>query len=406
MEKYQDLDEKLSELNYDKISDDEILQISKDENKSVEEVIQNLKFALKDLEYTSKEIDSIITKNKYQKFPNTDCLFEYGKKNELNFKYLCSDNLDLINKCDKDSLAIVTGFGPTNSPTAGTLSMIFRIIEMQKETGIYTHIIISDLGAFNSRQKPLEKLINRGKQFKEFIIKLGFDMDNGVIRTHNDYDHARVFSLCSSVLTINDFINHDEATADMYKRLNLQGNDFSTMVDQTFTVADILLPILRDGKKGVVVSAGLEENYYPQLANIVLERLLSKKGNIKQLIPNNAIVGALYGKIIKGLFPYVKMSKSIPSSAINIGDTEEKIKERILNCSDRNEEVILQMMQIASNWDASKIKKVTDSFNNRKNDPHLWKIYKQEYCDFFLSIKKLWDESSQKGDSIKNEVFF
>ena len=300
MDKYKELDDKLAKLNYDKITDEEILTIARNENKSIEEVIQNIKFALNDLEYTTKEIDSIIEKNGYKKFPNNDCLFEYGKNGELNLKYLCSDNLNLINKCDKNDVAIVTGFGPTNSPTAGTLSMIFRIIEMQKQTGIYTHVILSDLGAFNSRQKPLEELINRGKQFKNFIIKLGFDMTNGIIRTHNDYDHSRVFSLCSSVLTINDFVNHDEATADMYKRLNLQGNDFSTMVDQTFTVADILLPIIKDGKKGVIVSAGLEENYYPQLTNIVIERLLSKKGNVKQLIPEGAVVGALYGKLIKG----------------------------------------------------------------------------------------------------------
>lgn len=406
MGKYDELDKKLRELNYDIISDDEIMQIAKNENKNVQEVIQNIKFALSDLEYTTKEIDSIISKNNYKRFPNNDCLFEYGKNNELNVKYLCSNNLNLMNRLDKKDIAIVTGFGPTNSPTAGTLSMIFRAIEMQKKTGIYTHIILSDLGAFNSRQKPLEELINRGKQFKRFIEKLGFDINNGIIRTHNDYDHARVFALCSSVLTINDFVNHDEATADMYKRLNIQGNDFSTMVDQTFTVADILLPILRDGKKGVIVSAGLEENYYPQLANIVIERLLAKKGSIRELISDDAVVGALYGKLIKGLFPYVKMSKSIPSSAINIGDSEEEIKNKILNCSSRNEEIILQMMQLASNWDSIKVQKAIESFNDREKKPTQWFSYKEEYCKFFLNMKKMWDDSYQKEENIKNEIFF
>lgn len=61
----------------------------------------------------------------------------YGKEGELNLKYLCSDNLDKISNVDIKDLALVTGFGPTNSPTAGTLSMIFRIIEMQKNRNIY-----------------------------------------------------------------------------------------------------------------------------------------------------------------------------------------------------------------------------------------------------------------------------
>lgn len=406
MNGYEDINKKLKQLNIKEITYEELEKISSDENKSMEEIIQNIKFALKDLEYTKGEISKIIKENNYVEFPNNMTINNYGKEGELNLKYLCSDHLEQINGIDIKDLALVTGFGPTNSPTAGTLSMIFRIIEMQKKTGIFTHIIISDLGAFNSRQKPIEELIKRGKQFKKFIIKLGFDTKNGIIRTHNDYDHARTFALASSVLTINDFINHDEATADMYKRLNLQGNDFSTMVDQTFTVSDIILPIIRYAKKGVIVSAGIEEHYYPQLSNIVLDRLKSKKGKVGDLIPQNAFVSAVYGKLINGLFPYVKMSKSIPQSAINIGDSESEIKEKIMNCSDRNEEVILQMIELASNWNINEIKDAKYAFENRKTNKELWTKTKEKYCDFILDIKKLWDECEEEIGDLRDEIFF
>ena len=406
MNGYEDINKKLKQLNIKEITYEELEKISSDENKSMEEIIQNIKFALKDLEYTKGEISKIIKENNYVEFPNNMTINNYGKEGELNLKYLCSDHLEQINGIDIKDLALVTGFGPTNSPTAGTLSMIFRIIEMQKKTGIFTHIIISDLGAFNSRQKPIEELIKRGKQFKKFIIKLGFDTKNGIIRTHNDYDHARTFALASSVLTINDFINHDEATADMYKRLNLQGNDFSTMVDQTFTVSDIILPIIRYAKKGVIVSAGIEEHYYPQLSNIVLDRLKSKKGKVGNLIPQNAFVLAVYGKLINGLFPYVKMSKSIPQSAINIGDSESEIKEKIMNCSDRNEEVILQMIELASNWNINEIKDTKYAFENRKTNKELWTKTKEKYCDFILEIKKLWDECEEEIGDLRDEIFF
>ena len=406
MNGYEDINKKLKQLNIKEITYEELQKISTDEKKGMEEIIQNIKFALKDLEYTKGEISKIIKENNYVEFPNNMTINNYGKEGELNLKYLCSDHLEQINGIDIKDLALVTGFGPTNSPTAGTLSMIFRIIEMQKKTGIFTHIIISDLGAFNSRQKPIEELIKRGKQFKKFIIKLGFDTKNGIIRTHNDYDHARTFALASSVLTINDFINHDEATADMYKRLNLQGNDFSTMVDQTFTVSDIILPIIRYAKKGVIVSAGIEEHYYPQLSNIVLDRLKSKKGKVGDLIPQNAFVSAVYGKLINGLFPYVKMSKSIPQSAINIGDSESEIKEKIMNCSDRNEEIILQMIELASNWNINEIKDAKYAFENRKTNKELWTKTKEKYCDFILDIKKLWDECEEEIGDLRDEIFF
>lgn len=406
MNSYEEINKKLKQLNIKEITLEELKKISFSEKKSIEEIIQNIIFSLKDLEYTKTEISKIIQNHNYVEFPNSMTISNYGKEGELNLKYLCSDNLDKISNVDIKDLALVTGFGPTNSPTAGTLSMIFRIIEMQKKTGIFTNIIISDLGAFNSRQKPLEELIKRGKQFKKFIIKLGFDSTNGIIRTHNDYDHARIFALASSVLTVNDFINHDEATADMYKRLNLQGNDFSTMVDQTFTVADIILPIIRYGKKGVIVSAGIEEHYYPQLSNIVLGRLKKKQGKIGNLIPQDAFVSSVYGKLINGLFPYVKMSKSIPQSAINIGDSEEEIKEKIMNCSDRNEEVILQMIELASNWNLEDIKKAELAFKNRKKHKNIWRNTKKKYCDFLLEIKQIWDECEEDIGDLKEEIFF
>ena len=320
---------------------------------------------------------------------------------------MCFDNLKDINNINKENVALVSGFGPTNAPTVGTLSMIFRILEFQKMTGIYTHIIISELGALNSRQKPLEELLINAQQFKMFIKKLGFDQLKGEVRTHNDYDHARTFSVVSSALTIDDFILNSEATDKMYERLNLKGNDFSTMVDQTFTIADILLPIIRDKKDGVIVIAGLEEHYYPYLSNIVLERLRNKKGGVETLIPEGAYVGALYGKLISGLFPYVKMSKSIPKSSINLGNKIDEIKSKILNCGKRNEFVILQMIELASNWDMKDIVWAQEAFRNRNEKYEDWENVKIKYCEFLIDIKNIWDECKvEKHSDIRKEIFY
>ena len=289
-------------------------------------------------------------------------------------------------------MALVTGFGPTNPPTAGTLSSIFKILEMQRETGIYTHIIISELSALNSRQKPLDELFKYTNQFINFINKLGFDEKNGEIRTHNFLDHSRTFSIISSVFRISDFAD-GEATDEMYKRLNILGNDYSTIVSQVYTVADIVLPIIRDKKKGVIVTAGLEEHLYPYLAKVCIERLKKKSGGVSNLIDKNAKIGALYGKLIGGLFPYVKMSKSIKESSINLGDTKEELFKKIVECGKRNEEVILQMIILASNWNYNEIENAKIAFEKRANDYSNWLLYKKKYYNFFLDIKKLWDDS-------------
>ena len=387
------------------LTEEELKEISQRSGKTIEEVANDYKYALKDWEFSLKKINSIIDTHNYTRLPDNIDILGYGKNGELNDKYSCYDGIKKLNKFSKNELAIVTGFGPTNSPTAGTLSSIFKVLELQKQTGIYTHIIISELSALNSRQKPLDELFQYTSQFIRFIKKLGFNENNGEIRTHNFLDHSRTFSIISSVFKVSDFAD-GEAMDEMYKRLNLLGNDFSTMVSQAYTVADIVLPIIRDKKKGVIVPAGLEEHLYPFLARVAIERIKSKNGGVNNLIDNDAEVGALYGKLISGLFPYVKMSKSIKESSINLGDTEEEIYSKIVNCGSRNEEVILQMMVLASNWSHDIITKAKKAYENMSNDYDKWFEFKNYYYNFFISIKKLWDESKNNNEiDTYNELF-
>lgn len=375
------------------LTEEELYNIAKKGNKTIDEVVNDYKYALKDLEYSLKEINSIIDKYNYKRFPANININGFGMNNELEEKYICYDQLEEINKINPNDIAIVTGFGPTNAPTAGTLSSIFKVLELQRETGIYTHIIISELSALNSRQKPLDDLFKYTLQFITFIKKLGFDESNGEIRTHNFLDHSRIFSIISSVFRVEDF-SDGEATDEMYKRLNLLGNDFSTMVSQAYTVADIVLPLIRDKKKAVIVPAGLEEHLYPYLAQVAVNRMKNKIGGVDKLVDPNAKVGALYGKLIRGLFPYVKMSKSIRESSINLEDSNEEIYDKIVNCGKRNEEVILQMISLTSDWKHEEVNKAKEAFDNRNVDYCEWLNYKKKYYEFFVNIKKIWDESN------------
>lgn len=384
---------------------EELKSIAKNTNKTVEEVVQDYKYALKDLEYSTNKIHSIIDKYNYSRSLQNVSIGSYGARGELADKYICHDRLDEFSRMDPEDLAIVTGFGPTSAPTAGTLSSIFKAIELQKETGIYTHIIISELSALNSRQKPFDELLAYTYQFIHFIKNVGFDENNGEIRTHNFIDHSRTFSIISSVFKMDDFIE-GEAMDGTYKRLNILGNDYSTMVSQAYTVADIVLPLMRDKKRGVIVPAGLEEHLYPYLARVAIERIKQKGGGLNSLIANDAKVGAIYGKLIGGLFPYVKMSKSISKSSINLGDANEEIEDKIMNCGVRNENVILQMMTLASNWNHQEIMEAKAIFKNKENDSASWNRLKKKYCEFFIEIKKIWDESKYMGEIDVYESLF
>ena len=87
------------------------------------------------------------------------------------------------------------------------------------------------------------------------------------------------------------------------------------------------------------------------------------------------------------------MSKSIKESSINLGDTEEELFRKIVECGKRNEDIILQMIILASNWSYDEIEKAKKAFKERDVDSSSWFSYKMEYYKFFLTIKKMWDES-------------
>ena len=65
------------------LSNDELKEMAERQNKSIEEVANDYKHALKELEYSNKKLGKIIKDFKYTKFPNDIRLHNYGKNTGL-----------------------------------------------------------------------------------------------------------------------------------------------------------------------------------------------------------------------------------------------------------------------------------------------------------------------------------
>src|SRR5690625_3395543 len=100
------------------LTTEELKELAIKSNKTVEEVANDYKYALKDLEYSVKKIDSIIDEHNYKRLPDNIDILGYGINSELNDKYSCYDGIKELSNFSKSELALVTGFGPTNPPTA------------------------------------------------------------------------------------------------------------------------------------------------------------------------------------------------------------------------------------------------------------------------------------------------
>lgn len=366
---------------------------------------KEVQLLLEELEFTKKGIENTINENGYIRFPNDFTVFEYGKNGELNNEFLCyTPNLPSILKNKKEDIAIVSGIGATNAPTMGTMSEILKILDAQKKTGIYTYFIINDFGSINARSMSVKRILLLTERYKKFIRKLGFDEKAGRICLHNNIDHARTFSLISRMIKLQDFSNNTEATDTTYDRLKLRGSDFSVLLDHVYTATDVLLPIIKDRKKGIVVICGLDEFYHANIGGIALERM-KEDPDLKSLIPENVGVGAIYSRIVSGLHPYFKQSKSIPDSSINLGQSEETISKLILQTSEINEIVILEMIQLASGWPIEAIKKAEKAFKKRQTSSAEWVESKKKYLETVLSMKRVWDSSKFEDSDIHDLIF-
>lgn len=356
---------------------------------------KKIKIAQEDLDHASKEvrmghdfIQNILLKEGYSLIERPVSIGSISDLNFLRGKFSCHYNLEGFNDVSKPKQHFVTGFGPTNAPTGGTLSMMLKAIFFERETGIDSTVIISNLGAFNSRNIKLEKVCYLTERFIKFIRALGY---KGELRAHNDFNMLVASSLTSKVLTVNDFLENEEATTDLYKRLGIQGKDFPTFVDANFTVADILLPCILQDKERVLVFVGIEEYYFPKLANLVLRRF--NKNYPRQIVSENALVTAAFGHLIEGLNGFPKMSKSIPESSINLDDSEEDLGRKILRCNPKDEKIILQMINLVSDWDLNRIAKANIAFEERGEE---WIRFKNDYLKYFVGLKKAWEESGNK----------
>ncbi len=359
---------------------------------------ENRAHALKEAKMDRDFVQKIILKEGYSPIYKPVAIGQVSDLNFLKGKFSCHYNLDKFNDVPKSKQHFVTGFGPTNAPTGGTLSMILRAIFFERETGIDSTIIISNLGAFNSRNIALDKIGYLTERFIKFIRSLGF---KGELRTHNNFNLLVASSLTSKVLTIKDFLENEEATTNLYKSLGIQGKDFPTFVDANFTVADILLPCILEKRERILVFVGIEEYYFPKLANLAIQRF--NRDYQKQFVPENALVTAAFGHLIEGLNGFPKMSKSIPESSINLDDSANELERKILKCDPKDEKIILQMINLVSDWDLEKINRANAAFENKTKD---WPKFKKNYLEYFIGLKTAWEKTEDKKYEFKVDSLF
>ena len=305
----------------------------------------------------------------------------------LRTRFVGHVDADLLDEVPSAHSMIVTGYGPTNAPTVGTLSAMLSTKQLQDRTQLPATLIVSDLGAWNSRNVDWLRLEQLRDRILRFLRAIGFNSDTTTLRGHQDHNNLVLAGLIAKLLTEADFRANRESLDELYQDLGLRGSMLGIMIDGMYTIADILGP-LREGYTRVLMVAGVEEHYFADLAQLVLARAAERYPG--QLFPPGTASTAVFLDIVPGLAGYPKMSKSIPDSAINLGEPLDAIRHKIVSDDRTHPSVLLKMMELASDWTADAISEARDSFQARERDSRPWRLARQRYAETLLEYAETW----------------
>jgi hypothetical protein len=286
----------------------------------------------------------------------------------------------------RDPVSVVTGFGPTNAPTAGTLSVMLGVVELQRQLRAPTTVVVSDLGAWNSRNIAWSTVTEIRDQMFAFLFALGLDRDATDLRSHLDHENLVRAGRIARYLSAADFRQHREGMLELYADHGLLGSEVGVLVDSLYTVADVLGPFDR-GAGQVLMVAGMEEAYFTDLARLVLDR---QAGAGQLGLGWDGTIGALYFRVLEGLAWYPKMSKSIPASGIHLNMTADEVTERVMSDDAANQRAVLSAIELSSGWDAAGTATAREAYGHRAEHPSLWRTVRAEFCHTFSRHAVLW----------------
>lgn len=314
----------------------------------------------------------------------------------LTRRFTHHDRLQDVLPLDPDKpLTVVTGFGPTNAPTAGTLSVMLGVIELQRHLRVPMTVVVSELGAWNSRNVPWGQLTAVRDQMFRFMRAIGLHSQATIapvqLRSHTDTANLVRCGRVARFLSRQDFLDHHEDLVDLYQDHGLLGSEVGIVVDALYTVADILGPA-EDGAARILMLSGLEESYFTELSRLVLERQAAA-GDLS--LGWQVELGALYFRVLEGLAGYPKMSKSIPASSIHLGMADKEIAGRIHCDDDASQGPLLSAIELSSGWTMPEIDHAREAFHGKAQEPADWDRAKTQFTETFITYAKIWRECSQ-----------
>lgn len=220
---------------------------------------------------------------------------------------------------DNERSIITTGIGLSGPPHIGTIYQIMNAVFFQK-LGYKVQFVLGDLDSYNSRNKDLNYVRLLAKKYRSFIKALGFDDENGILRTQYEvFGPLRSMYLLVKYTSDKEVIESLEDTKYIYIKEGIFEPSLGLKFSILLMIGDFLDLYLSDDFTNVAVTLGIDEHKYVKLTEKIANRW------------NLPIkIHGIYSWMIRGFYGYPKMSKSIPKSAITAEMSYEEIRKKLI----------------------------------------------------------------------------
>lgn len=314
--------------------------------------------------------------------------FELGNYdlNSMRRHFVCHHNGDKFAEALRSGGKgiVTTGFGMSGKPHLGTISQIIKICDLSRH-GMDTQAVLGDLDTYSSRNQPLEEAQEYAEQFGSYIRALGYQPDShNILRDQYSYPEiTRTAYLISRFITDQDFEDAEEDNSEAYENAGVyKGWSFPMKQALALMIADFVHLHQHGGYDNVMVMLGFEEHKYVHLASKVVERM-----------GLNLNISGVYGRVIKGLSGFPKMSKSLVGSAIDVStplsDIKLLLESEKRTTDDARENSTFLIMEQVSFLSTGDIREIEDTYHNGSDAS--WKGIVNDYINEQLNpILRCW----------------
>lgn len=301
----------------------------------------------------------------------------------LNARYLCHHDGEQYLRAAPDRRIATTGFGMSGVPHLATVSHILKMIELQ-HGGENCQIVLGDLDAYNGKVRPYAEVRELADRFREFIPRLGFNADAGILRPQEGYLPAlEAMYLLGRYVEQADFDAAEEDNHSYYVARGLvdESMTFRRALSLSLMAADFLA--LGQHHDAVLIMLGVDEHRYVRFAR-------QARGRLDEHVPlrSDFALTAAYTRMVRGFGGHPKFAKSIPGSAVDVTTPPAEVHRLLADEPPVPEEsATYQLMCQMPRYDATTL---LDLHAHCREGSWRWRREVARFADYVIDLIDLW----------------